>query len=817
MSLKHWWPLNGDPYDRCSGTPLTGNIVFAAGPTGKCLSTNVEHRGSFTIGELDAVDHDFTLSCWVKISRQEVYNWFQSKSITSGTPTGSILGYNHYGGVSLTWITTSINTDLQIQVRASLRGADSNYYFGPIYTLPDNTWTHILVMHMASEKRCVLFINGASFGFSSTAACANIGNTSQRFGINVPTVYSGNGPQLSIPMKIADVRVYDHVTSMKEIKEMTSMLVCHYPFNNKSIEQTTNLITGLKAGGRTTYNAANKSITTAGLNQDTYFYLQTSEPIVEGQIYTLQCMASGIGDGKQFMFGMQGQSSSHHNFKIVDGYNEYTFQANSYINGLSEILMDDTNRTGWESQAKFYNFQLEKRDHGTPYAESSRPLSITNMGVTTPVATQNVSLVATNARRGLALNCIGSTYIATSMDSELSQRATVMMWVYVDPYPVSSEVVFADPNSKLAFGFYGTNNAIISCGGVSSNVVAVGSYWKKGEWNHVCVTKDNSNFSLYLNGTLIPASTSTNNWTASGNMTIGCRYSGSYNTFSTCLVDDFRLYYRTLTEDDIALCYKGRLSIDNMSRCYTTMYSEETNKNQLALNGCYSTNTINEYPDLPRGYTQLEYIENTGSQYIDTGLPGTTKLRRINTRFYHTTNQASQILFGVHSYYFFYREHDAARPNYGMYAGSGNYIQTSIPMAEGYVDGSIVFDPAGTASISITQALNNGTVNKQTKTDTFVDNWTKSYTHYLFGYNYDGSSVRYNFPCRMMSFQIIGEDGCLRNFVPCKNSSGVAGMYDTVTKQFYGNAGSGTFTAGPEAKAYYTRNNSMACHELNEI
>jgi hypothetical protein len=119
--------------------------------------------------------------------------------------------------------------------------------------------------------------------------------------------------------------------------------------------------------------------------------------------------------------------------------------------------------------------------------------------------------------------------------------------------------------------------------------------------------------------------------------------------------------------------------------------------------------------------------------------------------------------------------------------------------------------------MSITQVLNNGTVNKQTVTGTFTDSWTKNYNHYLFGYNYDGSSVRYNFPCRMMSFQIIGEDGCLRNFIPCKNSNGIPGMYDTVTKQFYGNAGSGTFTAGPVAKAYYTRNNSMACHELNEI
>ena len=38
----------------------------------------------------------------------------------------------------------------------------------------------------------------------------------------------------------------------------------------------------------------------------------------------------------------------------------------------------------------------------------------------------------------------------------------------------------------------------------------------------------------------------------------------------------------------------------------------------------------------------------------------------------------------------------------------------------------------------------------------------------------------------------------IRKFVPCKNASGEVGLYDTVEGQFYANAGTGTFTAGPE-------------------
>ena len=46
----------------------------------------------------------------------------------------------------------------------------------------------------------------------------------------------------------------------------------------------------------------------------------------------------------------------------------------------------------------------------------------------------------------------------------------------------------------------------------------------------------------------------------------------------------------------------------------------------------------------------------------------------------------------------------------------------------------------------------------------------------------------------------IWDNGSLvRNFIPCKNTSGTLGLYDAVNNVFYTNAGTGTFTAGPIA------------------
>lgn len=41
-------------------------------------------------------------------------------------------------------------------------------------------------------------------------------------------------------------------------------------------------------------------------------------------------------------------------------------------------------------------------------------------------------------------------------------------------------------------------------------------------------------------------------------------------------------------------------------------------------------------------------------------------------------------------------------------------------------------------------------------------------------------------------------ENLIHDFVPCKNSSNEVGLYDTINKVFYSNAGSGSFVAGPE-------------------
>lgn len=52
---------------------------------------------------------------------------------------------------------------------------------------------------------------------------------------------------------------------------------------------------------------------------------------------------------------------------------------------------------------------------------------------------------------------------------------------------------------------------------------------------------------------------------------------------------------------------------------------------------------------------------------------------------------------------------------------------------------------------------------------------------------------------KLYSAQIYNGTEKIRDFVPCKNSSGMVGLYDLVGRRFYGNSLSGSLTAGPQA------------------
>ena len=190
-----------------------------------------------------------------------------------------------------------------------------------------------------------------------------------------------------------------------------------------------------------------------------------------------------------------------------------------------------------------------------------------------------------------------------------------------------------------------------------------------------------------------------------------------------------------------------------------------------------------EQRNLPSGYTQVEYIESTGTQYIDTGVvPKTTLSVKIKYNILQLTAQNNIAIFGSLV--------DAV----GLFSGVAGSSQYYINKGSG----SLPNIPFALNTIREEEYINNTMIRDGVTytTNPIVEN---NISITLFSRNLDGTAERIG-TLRIYYFTLYDNGVLIQNLVPCKrNSDNVVGMYDTVSGTFLTNAGTGAFAAGGEA------------------
>ena len=195
---------------------------------------------------------------------------------------------------------------------------------------------------------------------------------------------------------------------------------------------------------------------------------------------------------------------------------------------------------------------------------------------------------------------------------------------------------------------------------------------------------------------------------------------------------------------------------------------------------------------LPKGYQEVEYIESTEGQYIDTGYFATDKTK-IEVKYKMQLNNAA--IFGarkmeggntsnniVNAYMLI----DASSLNNNIYHYYGNSYQQSTEA----IDPEKIYEAT----------IENGKATISDMTDIQVatqDAFTMEYSMYLFALN-ENNEVKFSKEGTRIYYFRIYENGNLQKyFVPCyRISDDVIGLYDIVNDQFYTNSGTGTFTKG---------------------
>lgn len=187
-------------------------------------------------------------------------------------------------------------------------------------------------------------------------------------------------------------------------------------------------------------------------------------------------------------------------------------------------------------------------------------------------------------------------------------------------------------------------------------------------------------------------------------------------------------------------------------------------------------------------YTPLEYIESTGTQYIDTGYkPNTNTKLEIGASTTDTTNDKP--LFGVRKsngvdgFLCWFNPQVAEQPGFAVGSMSNTY--TSYGIATG---------------VRHDVTLSNSLFTMNELSYSFdAQTFTSSYNLYLLALNKADVLDDRLFYGRLYYTRIYESDVLVRDYVPVKRvSDGAIGLFDRVGQTFYANAGTGKFTAGAE-------------------
>ena len=179
---------------------------------------------------------------------------------------------------------------------------------------------------------------------------------------------------------------------------------------------------------------------------------------------------------------------------------------------------------------------------------------------------------------------------------------------------------------------------------------------------------------------------------------------------------------------------------------------------------------------LPQNYTYLDYIEATGTQYIDTGFIPNQDTRVVCEFVY----KGGSGIYGARN--------AVSSRNFSMRV---IYNAWQLGYGDGVTTGVI---PSDTANWHIAD---------HNKNNLYIDGElaaTREYVTFTAPKSITIGAIKagsmYYGKGMYRDFKVYDNDVLVRDMIPCKDPNGNIGMYDTLNAVFYGNAGTDEFIAG---------------------
>ncbi len=439
------------------------------------------------------------------------------------------------------------------------------------------------------------------------------------------------------------------------------------------------------------------------------------------------------------------------------------------------ILIDGTKNDGEMyyslSQIEDEQFNVEYINPGIIYSPDGGMYILPKNITSENNLNMNIALSLQDIPNNMSSNDLTIKYAwITSKDTEPSE------WIQL---PAGTTTITEDENSDITeVGDYYLWTKIEDNNGKALNTIVSKKFVVKREYDvKVAVTFDANG------GTVETNSTNVINHEVYGELPTPTREGYTFNGWYTTATPDTSA---TPVNQDTIVSTNMEKPLQPQSQ---TLYANWV-PNQ------YDVVFSNNYNNLPNNYIELEYIESTGTQWIDTG-------------FKPNQNTGMDVTFKMTDFTDYppvSNSRNEVRANYFGMAVLSN-TQFRFMYASQLADlnvGETLLNDFNNYYLNKNLAYINGVLNHTFNSTTYQVNCNL----YIFADNINNKIARYG-KMQMKRYKLYDNGNLIRDFIPCyRESDNEVGMYDIINNTFYTNSGTGTFIKG-EKKQHFTYNLSQ--------
>jgi hypothetical protein len=629
MGLIVRYPLNGDLLDYVGDTVITNSGTNTFQSTGKIGSTYLKTDGAYRTN-IQTLPNNFSIALWFKHNGT---NWLDECLFGTNISTGGFKIYRD-----------DANSNGLFKIYAWFYYNESSAtVYNSIPTISGftaDTWYHI-VMTRTSDGYLNFYRNGTIiYAGTPPGDFVRWKDTT-----DIDLTFHGTGDAYSYTSgsyNFNDIRIYDHILSTKEIKDLAKAKVLHYNFNT-NIQPTENIYAScsktftesttfpvdppVKAvtGGNWTNLSWSGDIQVPGTFEDGdaitfsgYFMVHSSNIPVTGP------------GGDTYRLGLQGYSSRGSEGIILGNclfnkwyYFEHTIEFDSTATSvrIEDGGYDNSNTTEAPYTTGYWcNVQVEKTRGATRYTETSRTENVPDnsgngfegtLEYTTSPQWSKDSILGSGCYQFDGTGTVDGVIPGSNIGVEESLTSTsnypegcsYSFWINVDTDAVDRMSLLYGRAWINHIEIYSTskyfrteaalqNGYSFGTGAFPDNV--------RGEWSHFVIVFANNETNRpvrwYQNSVLFHT----------GSMDDGANPGTEYFSFNKIgrstgttsysyaksfdgKIDDFRIYSSALTVSDIQELYQQRASIDSTG-VFSTRELQETGHSPLILD--YTTWTL---------------------------------------------------------------------------------------------------------------------------------------------------------------------------------------------------------------------------------